>query len=1218
MTGQEALRIIDRLLEQHQRGSLNTLQTEIVSKVWNRDSYQEIGRELGYEPEYIKQVASQLWRLLSEIVGEKVSKGNLCAILQGYRTCLATTNWGEAIDVSHFYGRGTELETLERWIVDSRCRVVGVFGWGGIGKTALSVKLAQQLESQFEYVVWRSLRQAIDPQDLLNEILPILIGSEVQESSISLLMQQLHQKRCLLVFDNVESILQAGTHNGCYLTGYEAYGEIFGRVSDENHQSCMVITSREKPSGISLREGINLPVRSLQLTGLDIAAAQHLLVDKGITAPPIEQHNLINYVYGNPLALKIVATKIQNLFNGDIHAFLAQGTAVFGNLWELIDRQFDRLSALQQQVMYWLAINREGVTPARLQAASIPTVTLPILLTALEILRDRSLIETTERGLTQQPVIMEYVTERFIRQIEREIITGELELFRTHVVIEAQTKDYLRDAQIQLILQPLADRLLTHFTDRSHLELHLSKILTTLRHQTDKIGSYAAGNLLNLFCHLKTDLQGFDFSHLAIRQAYLVNATLHDVDFTGSHISQTVFAETFGGVIGIAFSPDGKRFATSDTKGDIQIWDAPTSTKLINCQAHQHWTWAIAFSPDGQYLASASDDHRVKLWDVATGECLQTYIGHTFSVNAVTFSPDGQIIASSAQDSTIRLWRTFPDNLSPEIQTLVGHQGRVWSIAFSPDGHTLVSGGEDLTVRLWACPERLALSGADVSRWNVATGECVAEWDAHTAWVRSVAFSPNGRQIASASYDRSIKIWDVANISDFFEKSEMCQQSGICLHALTGHQQPVSAIAFSPDGQQLVSSSFDKTIKLWDTNSGKCVKTLLGHRNRIWTVAFHPNGTQIASGGDDNHTKIWDLERGCCIKTIVGHSNAILFVNLSPDGSYLASGNEDTTIRIWSIDRQKIVQTLREHTNRVWSVNFSPDGRLLASGSADYTIKLWDWQVGNCLKTLRGHHSWVWRVIFSPDGHTLASTSYDQTVKIWDVDTGSCLNTLQGHKSPVVYADFSPDGKLLVSCDFSGIIKLWNPRLPFAKRLEEKADQGATGENSRDIGDHSNSVWSVTFSTDGKWLVSASYDETIKLWSVENGECLQTFVGHKGPILNAKFSHDERFIISLGVDLSLKIWDVKTGKCLQSFTDDSGLIYTLDVGIVQLPDLGSSKFVAFTGSLDETIKIWDLEIGKCLATWKSLHPYEGMQIAKIQGLTKAQKSTLKALGAVAR
>jgi WD domain, G-beta repeat/NB-ARC domain len=751
MIGQEALRIIDRLLAQHQRGALKTIQASIISQVWKGDSYKTIAGELGYEPEYIKQAASHLWQLLSDVVGQKVSKSNLCSILERYQTSLTITNWGDAIDVSHFYGRETNLQALSDWILNSRCRVVGIFGWGGIGKTALSVKLARQLESQFEYVIWRSLRQAIEPKDLLDEILPILVGAEVQESSIDLLMQQLRQKRCLLVFDNVESILQSGDRNGCYLAGYEGYGEMFQRVSDESHQSCLVITSREKPHGVAMREGTHLPVRSLQLSGLIAADAHHILIDKGLESAAIDRENLIDYVVGNPLALKLVATTVQKLFGGDIQAFLASGTGVFSNLQDLLAQQFDRFSPLQQQVMYWLAINREGVIPARLQAEFLPAITLPTLLAALETLHDRSSIETTERGLTQQPVIMEYVTQRLIEQIEREIITGELELFNTHALIEAHTQDYLRDAQIQLILQPLIDRLLTNFPTQIHLEQHLDRILTTLHHQPKEIAGYAAGNLLNLFCYLNTNLQGYDFSHLLIRQAYLLNTTLHDVNFTGSHISQTVFAETFGGVVGIAFSPDGEYLATSDTKGDIQIWDAKTLTKYANCQGHQHWTWAIEFSPDGQHLVSGSDDGTVKLWDVAAGECLRTYRGHTFSVNTVAFSHDGKTIASSSQDSTIRLWRTFPGSSNPEIQTLVGHNGRVWSIAFSPDDRTIVSGGEDLTVRLW----------------NVETGKCVTEWEAHAGWVRYVAFSPDGRSIATASYDRSIKIWDISKIPDF-------------------------------------------------------------------------------------------------------------------------------------------------------------------------------------------------------------------------------------------------------------------------------------------------------------------------------------------------------------------------------------------------------------------------------------------------------------------
>jgi WD40 repeat protein len=1172
MTGQEALTIIDHLLAKNQQNTLKDIQSAVILQVWERNSYQKIGEELGYDADYIKQIAAQLWQLLSGIFGTKVAKSNFQAILQRYQRSLNKTNWGEAIDVSYFYGRQNCLQILQNWIIDSHCRVVGILGWGGIGKTALSVKIAQQLESQFEYVVWRSLRHAPTPSNLLNEILPILTGSEVPESSITSLMEQLRQKRCLLVFDNIESILQPGHQNGSFLAGYEEYGQLFERVSDEKHQSCLVITSREKPNGMTLREGSNLPVRSLQLNGLPVTAAQYILIDKGITASLLDQEKLINYVDGNPLALKLIATTIQNLFNGDIQSFLAQKTAVFGNLWTLLDQQFERLSTLQQQIMYWLAINRESVRPHRLQAELCPSTTLLQLLESLETLRDRSLIETTEGGLTQQPVIMEYVIERFIRQIEQEIITGQLQLFKTHALIEAQTQDYLRDAQIQLILQPLVDRLSVNFLHPTQLQNHLIQILESLRYQAPSKTGYAGGNLLNVFCYLQIDLQGYDFSSLAIRQAYLSHAILHDVNFTNSQVSQTVFADTFGGVVGIVFSPNGQYLATSDTKGNIQIWDAATLANISHCQGHLHWTWAVDFSPDGRYLVSASDDYRVKLWDVLTGECLSTYSGHTLSVNAVSFSPDGQTIASSSQDNTIRLWRVFPGQLDPEIRTLVGHTGRVWSIAYSPDSQTLVSSGEDCEVRLW----------------DVLTGSCLAHWKAHKYWIRSIAFSPDGRSIATGSHDRQIKIWDLATQE--------------CLTILRGHQNIVSKVAYSPDGQQLVSSSFDQTIKLWDLDTGSCLKTLMGHRSIIWNVAFHPDGQQIASAGDDHTTKIWNLKLGRCINTIVGYTETILSITLSPDGRYLASGHENRITKVWDIHTGQVIQVLRGHSNRVWSVKFSPNGYLLASGSADYTINLYDWQSGHCLQILRGHTSWVWRVVFSPDGQTLVSSSYDQTIKIWDVTTGKCLKTITAHTSSVVAVAFSPDGHILASGATDGSIKLFQTN--------------NLGECYQNLQEHTNSVWSVAFSTDGQWLISSSYDETIKLWSVVTGKCLRTFTGNQGGVLTIQFSPDNRLIISGGIDGNLNIWDVQSGQLLKTLTGHRGLIHAIEVGILQLPGIDEPTLLAFSGSLDETIKVWDLNTAKCLATWKSLRPYEGMKIDRLDGLTPAQKATLLALGGV--
>jgi WD40 repeat protein len=1195
MTSDEARNLVDRILTTANQPQLNDLQSAIFHQAWVGGTSRSIAEELDYKVDYINQVAAKLWKLLSICLGESVSKKNIKAVLHHHHsrslsqleptTSHNIADWGELIDISQFYGRETEIQTLSKWIIIDHCRSIGIFGLGGIGKTTFSIKLAQTIQTDFDVVIWRSLRQAPTLNSLLQNILPILSGGEVADISITngsneaidSLLNQLRHQRCLIVLDNIESIMQCGERSGSYLPGYENYSHALERICDESHQSCLIIGGREKPGLFNQREGDKLPVRSWQLQGLSLPAARQILNDRGSIATDNQSQVLIDRLGGNPLALKIVASNIHNLFNNDTSAFLAQGNVVFGSLWQLLDQQFQRFSGLQQQIMYWLAIVREGITPSQLQPKLFPPVALTQVLEMLSTLRDRSAIETTESGLTQQPVVMEYMIDRFINNITQEIITAKLDLFTTHALIEAKAPDYVRDTQIQIILHPLTQQLTQHFGTTEKLVLHLKKILNSLRYQlSDKPDAkdyhinYGAGNLLNILSHLKIDLYGWDFSCLKVRQACLAEVILRNTNFNGTHFSETVFAETFGSVIGVAYSPDGQFLATAGTSGEIKIWTADTYQEILCCRGHQHWIMFLSFSPDSKYIASASDDYLVKLWDVATGHCIHTYIGHADSVNTVVFSPNGELIASGAQDSTIRLWQTH--RAEPQMRVLLGHERRrVWSVSFSPDGKTLASGGEDCTIRLW----------------DVATGEALAVWQGHNHWVRSVAFSPDGQLLASSSFDRTIKLWDI--------------HSHECLQTWSGHQEAVVAIAFSPNGLQLTSASNDRTIKLWDTTTGKCLKTFFGHSAGLWAVAYHPQRHQIASGAEDHTAKIWNLHTGTCTKTLTGHTNAVLSVSASPDGAYLASGHEDRSVRIWQVSSGKILHTLRDHINTVWSVAFSPNGEFVISGSADQTIKLWQWQTDKLLQTFHGHQSWVWVVAVAPDSLLIASGSYDQTIKVWDVATGRCLYTLLGHTSSLASIDFSPDGKLLASGSYDNTIRIWNL---------------ATGECDRVITDHENSVWSVRFSPDGKYLLSGSFDRTIKRWSVATWKCVQTYLGHQEFVKTVKITPDGKQMLTGGFKGELKVWDLDSGRCLRNLVGHDELIYMLDIATTQMPESMESQLLAFSGNFDETIKVWDLASYKCLDTWKPPRPYEGMSIEDITGINESQIASLHAIGAM--
>ncbi|KAF2721604.1 WD40 repeat-like protein [Polychaeton citri CBS 116435] len=407
------------------------------------------------------------------------------------------------------------------------------------------------------------------------------------------------------------------------------------------------------------------------------------------------------------------------------------------------------------------------------------------------------------------------------------------------------------------------------------------------------------------------------------------------------------------------------------------------SACLQTLEGHSDTVLSITFSPNSRLLASASSDRTVRIWNVSSSVCLQTLEGHNGRVTSVVFSPDSRLLASASWDRTIKIWDTSSGVC---LQTLEGHSDAIHSVAFSPDSRLLASASGDCTVKIWDASSSVCLQTFEGYSVGLITSVAFSP-----RGVTSVAFSPNSRLLASASWDCTIKIWDVS--------------SGACLQTLEGHSDGVTSVAFSPDSSLLASASasllasasasWDRTVKIWDVSSGTCLQTLEGHSGRVTSVVFSPDSRLLVSASLDCTVRIWDASSSVCLQTLEGHSDGVASVAFSPDSKLLASTLGDRTVKIWDVSSSVCLQTLLAHSDGVTSVAFSPDSRLLASASRDHTVKIWDASSGARLQTLEGHSRGVTLVVFSPDSRLLASASWDRTVKIWDASSGACLQTLQ-------------------------------------------------------------------------------------------------------------------------------------------------------------------------------------------------------------------------------
>jgi eukaryotic-like serine/threonine-protein kinase len=472
-------------------------------------------------------------------------------------------------------------------------------------------------------------------------------------------------------------------------------------------------------------------------------------------------------------------------------------------------------------------------------------------------------------------------------------------------------------------------------------------------------------------------------------------------------------------------------------------------------------------------------------------------------------------------------WHFLDQKRHAHLCEFRGHTGSVESLAYSPDGHRIVSASINGTVKLW----------------DAMTGQEALTLRGHNG-VWCVAYSPDGRRIASANRHGMIKVWDAV--------------TGKEVLVLLGHHGDVLSVAYSPDGHRIASAGDDGTVKVWDALTGQQALTLHGNTG-VWCVAYSPDGRHIASVRRDGTVKVWDAMTGQEALTLRGDTG-VFGVAYSPDGRRIASAGWDGMVKVWDALTGQKALTLRGHTG-VWCVAYSPDGRRIASAGRDGMVKVWDALTGQETLTLRGHTDAVFGVAYSPDGRRIASASRDGAVKVWDAMTGQVAPTLSENADAVWDVAYSPDGRRIASAGTDGMLMVWN---------------AMTGQVAPNLRGNADAVWDVVYSPDGLRIASTYMDGTVKVWDAMTGQVALAFRAHTDRAFGVAYSPDGRRIASAGWDGMLKVWDAMTGQVALALRGHTDRVF----GVAYSPD---GHRIASAGE-DHTVKVWDAMTGQVALT----------------------------------
>ena len=619
-----------------------------------------------------------------------------------------------------------------------------------------------------------------------------------------------------------------------------------------------------------------------------------------------------------------------------------------------------------------------------------------------------------------------------------------------------------------------------------------------------------------------------------------------------------------------AFSSDGKRVVTASQDKTARIWDSATGEEIAVLRGHQRIAPSEIVSPDGSLIVKSSPEWDLSILEAeAVGDIafLRELLTEGYPVLRVAFTPNGErIVTASSNDKIARIWEV---TTGKEVAVLCGHEYGVSSAAFSPDGSRIVTASYDLTARIW----------------DAATAKQIDVLEGHESFVTNAFFSPDGSRILTVSYGEGVRIWDAATGKETvflggvwfarfcpdgtrivairsLEKSPRILEAatGKEIATLFGHDGDVTSAAFDSDGLRIVTTSADKTARIWD-GAGNAL-AVFWHESVVSSAAFSPDDMRVVTTFD-NTARIWDAEWptiGRQIAILFGHEDTVTSAAFSSDGTRIVTSSSDRTARIWDATAAKEIEVRQGQQGIVDCAAFSPDGKHIVT-AVQGTVCIWDAATGEEIMVMPGNRRAVHSAAYSSDGKRIVTASDDNTGRIWDVATGRQIAVLSGHQGAVVSASFNRDGTRIVTASQDNTARIWN---------------AATARKIAVLQGHDGLVWSAVFNPDGRCIVTVSADKTARIWDVATGKQIAVLVGHADDVRSAAFSPDGSQIVTASHDKTARIWDAATAKEIAVLRGHEHF--------VRFASFSADGSRIVTASYEETVRIWDAATGKEIAS----------------------------------